>query len=225
MKKVKEMDTKEQTKSPEIPNREQTGTTKVPDTAEKTTAAQANKAYKKAQGAKKKVSAKSSPTTGVDEKADRPVDGEPQSDEAARITELEEKLLRVRAEYDNHIKRTNREKAEFVQYFGSRAFKAILPALDDLNRTIDHVKSTEEGANDPMLEGVEMVRDKFAKILETEGVKPFNSVGEKFDPELHDAMMRRESKEHEEGIVLEEFEAGYVYHDRVIRHAKVVVSA
>lgn len=221
---MEKMETKEQIQSPENPAGEQAGTTKVPETMDKATAAQATKAYKKAQGSRKKVSAKKSRKADVEEKDDKSDDGEPQSAEA-RISELEEKLLRVRAEYDNHIKRTNREKAEFVQYFGSRAFKAILPALDDLNRTINHAKSTEEGANDPMLEGVEMVRDKFVKILETEGVKPFNSVGEKFDPELHDAMMRRESEEHDEGIVLEEFETGYVYHDRVIRHAKVVVSA
>ncbi len=225
MKKMEAMDTKEQIQSPEIPTGESAGTAKVPETAEKATAERATKAYRKAQGSKKKESARSSRKADVDKKDDKADDGEPQSDEAVRIGELEEKLLRVRAEYDNHIKRTNREKAEFVQYFGSRAFKAILPALDDLNRTINHVKSTEEGANDPMLEGVEMVRDKFVKILEKEGVKPFNSVGEKFDPELHDAMMRRESEEHEEGIVLEEFETGYLYHDRVIRHAKVVVSS
>ena len=220
-KNMENMDTTEHTEKPDLNTQEQSGETTSPENAEKALADQATKAYKKAQGAKKKKPAK---TAATPEK-EQPVVVDPLAVALARTSEVEEKLLRLRAEYDNHIKRTNREKADLIQYSSSRAFKPILPILDDLNRTIDHAKSTEEGAKDPMLEGVEMVRDKMANILEKEGVKPFISVGEKFDPQLHDAMMRRESKEHEEGIVLEEFETGYVYNDRVIRHAKVVVSA
>lgn len=138
--------------------------------------------------------------------------------------ELENKYLRLRAEYDNHIKRTNKEKSELIAYAAAQVFRLILPILDDLHRTIAHARQDESQKDDPLVQGVALIADKFAKLLETDGVQIFKSVGEVFDPELHDALLTRPSNEHPAGIVLEEYEPGYKYRDKVIRHAKVVVS-
>ena len=136
-----------------------------------------------------------------------------------QIKELEDKYVRVRAEYENHIKRTNREKSELTTYAGTHVFRLILPILDDLRRIIDHAQE-----EDPVVQGVTLIIDKFTKILEAEGVQVFHSVEETFDPELHEALMTRSSEEHPAGIVLEEYEPGYKYKEKVLRHAKVIVS-
>ncbi|MEE9464001.1 MAG: nucleotide exchange factor GrpE [Candidatus Neomarinimicrobiota bacterium] len=141
-----------------------------------------------------------------------------------QVKELEGKYLRLRAEYDNHIKRTGKEKDELITYAGTHIFRLILPILDDLRRTVDHARQDEAQKDDPILQGWGLVIDKFVNLLEGEGVHTFTSVGEAFDPQLHEALMTRSSSEHPEGIVLEEFESGYMYRDKVLRHAKVVVS-
>ncbi|MCH7573553.1 MAG: nucleotide exchange factor GrpE [Candidatus Marinimicrobia bacterium] len=140
------------------------------------------------------------------------------------LKELEDKYVRLRAEYDNFIKRTAREKFQLAAYGGESVVLAFLPILDDLQRSIDHARQAKDGGAGALLTGVEMVQEKFAKVLESEGVRRMDTVGQKFDPQLHDAMLRRPSQDHEEGTVLEEYERGYTYRNKVIRHAKVVVS-
>ncbi|UCH09177.1 MAG: nucleotide exchange factor GrpE [Fidelibacterota bacterium] len=138
--------------------------------------------------------------------------------------DLEEKYLRLRAEYDNHIKRTNKEKSELISYAGSQFFRLMLPILDDLQRTIEHALQDQSGKDDPIIEGLTLTVEKFTKVLESEGVERFESVGEEFDPDLHEALMTKSSNEHPPGVVLEEFEPGYRYRDKVLRHAKVIVN-
>ncbi len=138
------------------------------------------------------------------------------------IVELKEKNIRLLAEFDNFKRRTNREKDRLLKYSLEDFAKAIIPIVDDLQRTIDSVK--EKDKDDPLLNGIMMVKNKFDKILKENGVAPFHSVGEKFDPELHDALMIQEAEDAESQTILQEFEKGYKYHDKVIRHAKVVVA-
>ena len=138
--------------------------------------------------------------------------------------ELESRYLRLRAEFDNHIKRTTREKNELMTYAGGHMIRKVLPILDDLRRTVEHAKETESKGDDPVLRGVELIIDKFTKLLEAEGVETIGSVGQKFDTDLHEALMNRSSKKVPKGIIIEEYEPGYKYRDKVIRHAKVVVS-
>lgn len=137
---------------------------------------------------------------------------------------LEERHLRLRAEFDNYIKRTGREKGELTAYGGLAMVRALLPVLDDLKRTVTHAREAHHDSADPLLQGVVMVLEKFTRLLEAEGVRPIEALGKPFDPLFHEAVLRRESKDHPEGTVLEEFETGYTFRDRVIRHAKVVVS-
>lgn len=141
------------------------------------------------------------------------------------VEEMELKLLRLRAEYDNYRKRTNREKNELLVYAGSHFIIKMFPIIDDLTRTYEHGIKDQDGASKPVLEGLKMILDKFRKTLKEEGVEEIKTIGQPFDTNLHDALMSRESKEHEAGVVLEQFEAGYVYNERVLKHAKVIVSS
>lgn len=170
---------------------------------------------------------KSSQGNGV--KTDTESAGQSADEEVAKgggisSAESESRYLRLRAEYDNHIKRTTREKNELMTYAGGHMIRKILPILDDLRRTIEHAKETESKRDDPVLRGVELIIDKFTKLLEAEGVETIGSVGQEFNPDLHEALMSRSSKEYPKGIIIEEYEPGYKYRDKVIRHAKVVVS-
>lgn len=137
---------------------------------------------------------------------------------------LEEKYIRLRAEFDNHIKRTNKEKGELLEFTGSHIIRAVLPILDDLQRTVEHAQQTEPENEDSLVEGVKMIINKFEKVLEGEGVEVIHAVGEEFDHELHEALMTRNSDEYPKGVVVEEYETGYIYKGKVLRHAKVIVS-
>jgi len=161
---------------------------------------------------------------GDDRKKGKSPADEKIADLEIKLKEQEDKYLRLRAEYDNHIRRTTREKLELAEYGGMEIIQSILPVLNDLKRTIDHAPEDNAKENDSIIQGVGLIVEKFAKILEAEGVTPIHAVGKAFDPELHDALMRQHSGEHPEGTVIEEFEPGYCYKDKVIRHAKVVVS-
>ncbi len=137
---------------------------------------------------------------------------------------LGEKYLRLRAEFDNYIKRTNREKSQLFEYGGSNIVVRMLPILDDLRRTVEHARQNGIPEDDPVLQGVALILEKLVKTLESEGVLEIIAVGQTFDPELHEALMTRKSKEFSNGTVIEQFEPGYKYRGRVIRHSKVIVS-
>ncbi len=137
---------------------------------------------------------------------------------------LGEKYLRLRAEFDNYIKRTNREKSELFEYGGSNIVRGMLPILDDLRRTVEHARQNGIPEDDPVLQGVTLILEKFMKTLVSEGVLEIVAVGQTFDPQLHEALMTRKSEEFSPGTVVEQFEPGYKYRGRVIRHSKVIVS-
>ena len=137
---------------------------------------------------------------------------------------LENKYLRLRAEYDNYIRRTSSERDALIVYAGVEIYQALLPLIDDLKRTVETSGDKEQDKIDTLREGIQMVLNKFQKFLQAQGVAPYESVGKPFDPDLHEALMSRSSKKHPAGIVLEEYEAGYTYRDKIIRHSKVIVS-
>ncbi|MFQ6607074.1 MAG: nucleotide exchange factor GrpE [Fidelibacterota bacterium] len=136
---------------------------------------------------------------------------------------LEDRHLRLRAEFENYRKLKEREFGRILQYEGKDAIIAILPVVDDLERIVN-ADNSKNVSIDSVVEGVTLILDNLSRRLSKLGVESFSSVGEKFDPDLHDALMVKESNEQEEDIVIEEFEKGYRMKDKVIRHAKVVVS-
>ncbi len=143
----------------------------------------------------------------------------------AKNKELEDKVLRLRAEFDNYRRRKEQEIVKLLQYEGQSLIKGLLPIIDDLERVGESVaKENNEAAHTATRKGIEMILTKFRKALSEQGVEAFQSIGEILDAELHDAMMvvqQDGAKEHE---ITQEYEKGYKYKDKVLRHAKVVVN-
>ena len=136
------------------------------------------------------------------------------------LADLKNKNIRLLAEFDNFKKRNLEDKRKLLKYDGVDFIISLLPILDDVDRTLN---LKELKSNKTIFDGINMIRDKIDKILKEKGVKAYNSLNESFDTEYHEALMMKKSKK-KSGIILEEFEKGYLYHDKVIRHAKVIVS-
>lgn len=144
--------------------------------------------------------------------------------------ELNDRVLRKAAEFENYRRRMDREKKRRHEAGMLEVIEPVLEVLDDFERSIDAAEELQEnqdpeGAYDSLKGGVEMVFRKFRDTLENLGVEPIEAEGEPFDEELHEAMMRQPSEEEAPGTVLQEIRKGYRMEDRVIRHSRVVVAA
>ena len=137
-------------------------------------------------------------------------------------TELKEQLLRIAAEFDNFRKRTDREKTKLIEFANVELLTGLLPVLDDFSRSIE--MNSENGDKETLLEGIKLVHKSFLKLLQDQGLKPMECEGQKFNPETHDALLQIEMEGKEPDTIIEEHVKGYVFKDRVIRHAKVVVA-
>jgi len=131
-------------------------------------------------------------------------------------------LLRKAAEFDNYRKRTERDFLDRIQNSNQRLITDLLPVLDDFERSLDHAKDVEN--SDALIEGFELVYKKMSSILEKEGLKDIEAVGQEFDPDQHDALMQMDSDSHESGTIIEEHLKGYHLNDKVIRHSQVLVA-
>lgn len=127
-------------------------------------------------------------------------------------------LKRLQADFENHIKRAEKEKIEFAKYAGADLIISLLGVIDDFERALESMK------NDENSQGMNIVFENLKKILEEEGVRPIISIGEKFDPYKHEVVSHLESNEHEEDMILQEFQRGYWLKDRIIRPSKVIIS-
>ena len=142
------------------------------------------------------------------------------AEQAEELEKKSDKNVRLLAEFDNYKRRTQEERSQLFKYAGEELAKAILPILDDLHRTLE---SDGKGKARTILEGIELIVVKLDKTLEDQGIVPFDSAGQDFNAELHEALMSEESDKGE-NVILREFEKGYMYNDKILRHAKVVVS-
>ena len=133
---------------------------------------------------------------------------------------LQDKHLRLKAEFDNFRRRKSEEVSKLLQYDGENVIKGFLSILDDFNRMIHTVDTTEESLRDGMV----LVDSKIQKYFDSLDIIPFGEKGEKMDPDLHDAMLTQEDKTCQADTILDVFEKGYKYRDKVIRHAKVIVN-
>jgi len=139
-----------------------------------------------------------------------------------KYNELNNKYLRIHAEFDNYRKRTNKEKVDLISTANAGVLKDLLPVLDDFERAIanndkvDDIESVKEGFN--------LIFNKFSQILQSKGLKEMPAAGETFDSELHEAIANIPApKKKLKGKVVEAVEKGYYLNDKVIRYAKVVV--
>lgn len=138
-------------------------------------------------------------------------------------TEANEKYLRTYADFDNYRKRMQRDLSEFRVYANEQLALELLPVIDHLGLALKHTGAGEENVQG-LQQGVELVYKQLRDVLEKFGIKSFESWGEPFDPAKHDAMMQVERDDVPPNVVVQVMNEGYLYHDKVLRHAKVGVS-
>lgn len=139
-----------------------------------------------------------------------------------KYNELNDSHLRLMAEFDNYRKRTLREKAELIKTGGETALKNLLPVVDDFERALQNIRGSEDAK--AIKEGVELIYSKFISYLAQQGVKPIEAIGKSFDTEQFEAIATVPAPEPDlKGKVLDCVQTGYTLHDKVLRHAKVVV--
>ena len=139
------------------------------------------------------------------------------------VNEEKDRYLRLAAEFDNYRKRTLKEKAELIKNGGEKTLTAILPVLDDFERALKNMEATEETR--AMKEGVELIFNKFNKVLEQEGLQKIETEGQAFDVDFHEAIaLIPAPSEDLKGKILDCVQTGYKLNDKVIRHAKVAVA-
>lgn len=135
-----------------------------------------------------------------------------------------DKYLRLKAEFDNYRRRKQEEISNLLRYDGETVIKEFLSVLDDLDRLKIASADEKESNRKTLHEGIELIINKINKRFSELEIEPFTKPGDTADPELHDALMMRNEDDKAENEILEVFEKGYRYKDRVIRHAKVVVN-
>ena len=139
------------------------------------------------------------------------------------VSEERDKYLRLSAEFDNYRKRTLKEKAELIKNGGEKTLTAILPVLDDFERALKNMEASEE--TKAMKEGVELIFNKFQKILGQEGLQKIETEGQPFDTDFHEAIALIPAPSEElKGKILDCVQTGYMLNEKVIRHAKVAVA-
>ena len=138
-----------------------------------------------------------------------------------KVAALEDKVKRQMAEFDNFRKRTSKEKEQMFSMGEKSVIEKMLPVVDNFERGLASVPEAEKSS--AIVSGMEMVYKQLIKQLEDLGVKPIEAVGKEFDPNYHNAVMQVASEEYESGVVAQEYQKGYTYHDTVIRHSMVGV--
>ena len=166
-------------------------------------------------------------------RAETESEGSPEAEALANLTaeyeayrteseKQHDQMLRTIAEFDNSRKRTEREKEESLKYALESFVKELIPTIDSIERAIQSTKESQDV--DALAEGVEMIYKGLLSTLEKRGVTPIEAVNEPFDPMQHEAVMHVESEDVSENNVIEEWQKGYMLHNRVIRPSMVSVS-
>lgn len=136
------------------------------------------------------------------------------------IAELNERIVRLTADFDNFRKRAQREKDEARQFANQGLLEKLLPVLDNFEMALTAVKDADPSVRD----GVQMILDQLLGVLRESGVEPVDAMGQPFDPNLHEALSQEETTEVEEGTVVQQVQRGYKLNDRLVRPARVVVA-
>lgn len=146
--------------------------------------------------------------------------GQPQTPEE-KYNELNDKFLRLYAEFDNYRRRTNKEKVELIANANERLLLDLIPTVDDFERAIANNGNVED--IEAVKEGFVLIYNKFKSTLESKGLKQMHAKGENFDSDLHEAIANIPGDESQKGKVIDDVEKGYFLNEKVIRFAKVVV--
>lgn len=139
-----------------------------------------------------------------------------------KVNELQDKYLRLSAEFDNYRKRTLKEKSDLIKTAGEDLLKRLLPIKDDFERGLAAMENTQEIA--PVKQGIELIYNKFNDFFTQNGVKEIESHNQAFNTDIHDAITKIPApEEHLKGKVVDVIEKGYMLGDKVLRFSKVVV--
>ena len=138
-----------------------------------------------------------------------------------QIADLEDRVMRQMAEFENFRRRTDKEKTAMFETGAKSVVEKILPVVDNFERGLATIPEADKGT--PFAEGMAMIYKQLMTELEGIGVKPIEAVGQEFDPNLHNAVMQVESEEYESGVIAQELMKGYTYRDSVVRHSMVAV--
>ncbi len=143
----------------------------------------------------------------------------------AEVASLQDRLLRLQADFDNFRKRTLREREEAYLYGHQNLVKDLLPTVDNLERAIEHARASEGADLEGLLQGVELVLRELHGALGRHGLSEIEAEGRPFDPALHEAMMQQPDASAPPNTVIRVFQKGYRLRDRMLRAARVLVSA
>lgn len=139
------------------------------------------------------------------------------------LATIKDGYLRLMAEYDNYRKRTIKEKSDLIKNGGEKILIGLLPVIDDFQRALENIDNAKD--LDAVKEGVDLIYQKFMSFLAQNGVKPLEALGKPFDSDLYEAVAAVPAQEEDQkGKVIDSIQTGYTLHDKVIRHAKVVVA-
>ena len=141
----------------------------------------------------------------------------------AELTESRDKYLRLYSDFENYKKRIARERIESAKMANADIFLSILPVMDDMERALKAIENSDDVKI--IKEGINLIYNKLKSTTSSKGLKPMESIGKLFDPELHDAITNVPADDNMKGKVVDEVEKGYYLNDKVIRHAKVVVGS
>jgi molecular chaperone GrpE len=133
--------------------------------------------------------------------------------------DLQDRLLRLRAEFDNSRRRADRERSEYLQYAAMDPVREILPVLDDFERALQHETTDQDYAK-----GVELIYQRLSETLKKMGLEAAETEGRQFDPNLHQAVQRVETEDAEDQSILGEFQKGYSFRGKLLRPAMVKVA-
>jgi molecular chaperone GrpE len=163
-------------------------------------------------------------TAPVEETASQEKSVEQRIDEyKEEIKKLEDRHLRLAAEFDNYKKRSARQFEDLIRSSGEKIIISLLDVIDNFERALEAASTSTDFK--ALYQGMELTYQQLYDVLKKEGVEPIKAVGEIFDPNLHEAMMQIESDEYPEGVIAQEISRGYKLNGRVIRFSKVAVSA
>jgi molecular chaperone GrpE len=140
-----------------------------------------------------------------------------------QAAQLKDQLLRKAAEFDNYKRRTENDFLSFTKYASENVIVQLLPVLDDFHRSLKTGKAA--AGDDSFYKGIEMIAAKFFKVLQAQGLTPIECVGREFSVDYHDALLQVPRSDVAPHTVIEEVEKGYRLHEKVIRHAKVIVAS
>jgi molecular chaperone GrpE len=138
-----------------------------------------------------------------------------------KLAEIQDRYLRLSAEFDNYRKRTLKERYELIKTAGEDVLKDLLPVLDDFDRAMTVMSSSD--SIDAIMEGTSLIYNKFKSILESKGLTEVNPVGAEFDPDIHEAIAKIKGTDEQTGKIIDVTQKGYLLNEKIIRHPKVVI--